>query len=85
MGHDPNHEPPVGNQTPQPPVGAIHTVADVGQLDTGRTSLYPNAPLEHQSDPNQTICNVPQMIAHLSQYYALAGLLAWAPCRKPMR
>jgi len=55
------------------PVGPLHAVAEVGHKDHGRLSLSVNGELRQDGDLNQMIWKVPEMIAHLSQYYDIAA------------
>jgi len=55
------------------PVGAIHTVDDVGHLDRGRVELKVNGEIKQKGDLNQMIWKVPEMIAYLSEYFSLAA------------
>ncbi|MCL4145305.1 UNVERIFIED_CONTAM: hypothetical protein GTU68_066408 [Idotea baltica] len=55
------------------PVGPIHTVEDVGHLDTGRVELKVNDEVKQEGDLNQMIWKVPEMISYLSDYFELAA------------
>ena len=55
------------------PVGAIHTVEQVGHLAQGRIELSINGELKQQGDLNQMIWKVPEMISYLSDYFELAA------------
>ncbi len=54
------------------PVGPIHTVEEVGHLDSGALTLHVNGELKQEGDLNQMIWKVPEMISYLSDYYVLA-------------
>jgi len=55
------------------PVGAIHTVTDVGHLDQGNVELRVNGEVKQKGDLNQMIWKVPEMISYLSDYFTLAA------------
>lgn len=55
------------------PIGKIHTVEDVGHLDTGRVELKVNDEIKQEGDLNQMIWKVPEMISYLSDYFELAA------------
>jgi len=55
------------------PVGAIHTVADVGHPEQGRVELKVNDEIRQEGDLNQMIWKVPEMISYLSDYFRLAA------------
>jgi len=54
------------------PCGALHPAADVGHLMRGRISLALNGTERQHGDLAQMIWNVPEIIAKLSESYALA-------------
>lgn len=54
------------------PIGKIHTVEEVGHLDTGRVELKVNGEVKQEGDLNQMIWKVPEMISYLSDYFELA-------------
>ncbi len=55
------------------PVGPIHTVAEVGHLDSGAITLKVNGVLRQEGDLNQLIWKTPEMISYLSEYFELAA------------
>jgi len=55
------------------PIGAVHSVDDVGHLDQGRIELKVNGDIKQEGDLNQMIWKVPEMISYLSDYYELAA------------
>ena len=55
------------------PIGPIHSVAQVGQLDSGHVELKVNGEARQQGDLNQMIWKVPEMISYLSEYFELAA------------
>ena len=55
------------------PVGPIHPVSQVGHLNEGLVELKVNGAVKQQGDLNQMIWKVPEMIAYLSEYFALAA------------
>ena len=55
------------------PIGKIHTVEDVGHLDTGRVELKVNDVVKQEGNLNQMIWKVPEIIAYLSDYFHLAA------------
>ncbi len=55
------------------PIGPVHPASEVGHLAEGRVELAVNGELRQEGDLNQMIWKVPEMIAYLSRYYALAG------------
>ena len=55
------------------PIGEIHTVGNVGHLDTGRVELKVNDEIKQEGDLNQMIWKVPEMISYLSDYFELAA------------
>ena len=55
------------------PIGKIHTVEEVGHLDTGRVELKVNDEIKQEGDLNQMIWKVPEMISYLSDYFELAA------------
>jgi len=55
------------------PVGIIHTVEQVGHLDSGRVELKVNNEIRQEGDLNQMIWKVPEMISYLSDYFELAA------------
>ena len=55
------------------PIGKIHTVEEVGHLDTGRVELQVNGEIKQEGDLNQMIWKVPEMISYLSDYFELAA------------
>lgn len=54
------------------PIGSLHPIAETGALDTGRIALTVNGEVRQEGDLNQMIWKVPEMIAHLSDYFELA-------------
>ncbi len=54
------------------PVGPIHPAAEIGHPDHGRIELKVNGETRQEGDLNQMIWKVPEMIAHLSEYFELA-------------
>ena len=54
------------------PVGPIHTVEEIGHLESGRLELRVNGEVRQEGDLNQMIWKVPEMISYLSEYYTLA-------------
>jgi len=54
------------------PCGALHPAAEVGHLARGRISLALNGVERQRGDLAQMIWNVPEIIAKLSESYALA-------------
>jgi fumarylpyruvate hydrolase len=54
------------------PVGPIHTVEEVGHLDSGAITLKVNGEERQSGDLNQMIWKVPEMISYLSEYFELA-------------
>jgi fumarylpyruvate hydrolase len=55
------------------PIGPIHTVDEVGHLDTGPVTLKVNGELRQEGDLNQLIWKTPEMISYLSEYFELAA------------
>lgn len=55
------------------PVGPIHTVEEVGHLDSGPVTLKVNGALKQEGDLNQLIWKTPEMISYLSEYFELAA------------
>ena len=55
------------------PIGPIHTVKDVGHLDSGAITLKVNGKLRQKGDLNQLIWKTPEMISYLSEYFELAA------------
>ena len=55
------------------PVGIIHTVEQVGHLDSGRVELKVNGEVKQEGDLSQMISKVPEMISYLSDYFTLAA------------
>ncbi len=55
------------------PVGPIHPVARTGHLNAGPIWLKVNGTIRQEGDLNQMIWKVPEMIAYLSEYFALAA------------
>lgn len=55
------------------PVSALRAVAEVGHPVAGAIELRVNGALRQSGDLNQMIWKVPEMIAYLSQYFALAA------------
>ena len=55
------------------PIGPIHTVDEVGHLDTGAVTLKVNGELRQEGDLNQLIWKTPEMISYLSEYFELAA------------
>jgi fumarylpyruvate hydrolase len=55
------------------PIGPIHTVSEVGHLDSGAITLKVNGELRQQGDLNQLIWKTPEMISYLSEYFELAA------------
>ncbi len=55
------------------PVGPIHKVEEVGHLDEGVITMTVNGALRQEGNLNQMIWKTPEMIAYLSEYFALAA------------
>jgi fumarylpyruvate hydrolase len=55
------------------PVGPLHPVSEVGHPDHGHLTLSVNGAIRQDGDLNQMIWKLPEMIAHLSQYYDIAA------------
>lgn len=55
------------------PIGLIHTVSEVGHLDSGAITLKVNGELRQQGDLNQLIWKTSEMISYLSEYFELAA------------
>lgn len=55
------------------PVGPLHTVPQIKHPDHGRIQLLVNGERRQDGDLNQMIWKVPEMIAHLSEYFELAA------------
>lgn len=55
------------------PIGPIHTVDEVGHLDSGAITLKVNGDLRQEGDLNQLIWKTPEMISYLSEYFELAA------------
>jgi fumarylpyruvate hydrolase len=55
------------------PIGPIHTVSEVGHLDSGAITLKVNGELRQQGDLNQLIWKTSEMISYLSEYFELAA------------
>jgi fumarylpyruvate hydrolase len=55
------------------PVGPIHPASETGHLDHGAITLRVNGEIRQEGDINQMIWKIPEMIAYLSDYFALAG------------
>jgi len=55
------------------PIGPIHTVEEVGHLDSGAITLMVNGALRQEGDLNQLIWKTPEMISYLSEYFELAA------------
>ena len=55
------------------PIGPIHTVSEVGHLDSGAITLKVNCELRQQGDLNQLIWKTSEMISYLSEYFELAA------------
>ena len=53
------------------PVGPLQPVSKVGHLPSGRVELKVNGTVRQESDLNQMIWKVPEMIAYLSEYFEL--------------
>ncbi|WP_439534481.1 fumarylacetoacetate hydrolase family protein [Polymorphobacter sp.] len=53
------------------PLGLIHAAADVGHSTTGRIALTVNGDTRQDGDLAELIWTVPEVIAHISRYYAL--------------
>ena len=47
--------------------------SETGHLDQGRICLRVSGEIKQHGDLNQMICNVPELIAHLSKFYDIAG------------
>jgi len=54
------------------PVSALHRAADIGHPDTGRIWLSVNDEVRQNADLNELIWSVPEAIAELSTFFALA-------------
>lgn len=54
------------------PMTQIHPVAEVGHLETGALWLEQNGERKQETDLNQLIWSVPEMISILSEHYTLA-------------
>lgn len=55
------------------PIGPIHTVSEVGHLDSGAITLKVNGDLRQEGDLNQLIWKTSEMISYLSEYFELAA------------
>lgn len=55
------------------PAGPVHPVAEVGHIASGRIALTVNGEVRQDGDVSQMIWKVPEMIAHLSEYFELAA------------
>ncbi len=53
------------------PMGPLEAASDVGHLSSGRIELQVNGAVAQEGDLNQMIWKVPEMIAYLSDYFAL--------------
>ncbi|MEO1266227.1 MAG: fumarylacetoacetate hydrolase family protein, partial [Pseudomonadota bacterium] len=54
------------------PCGALTAASETGHLDAGRIELKVNGDVRQEGDLGQMIWKVPEMIAHLSEYFELA-------------
>lgn len=55
------------------PVGPVYPSDDIGHPAAGRIALSVNGALRQEGDLAQMIWKVPEMIAHLSRFFTLAG------------
>ena len=55
------------------PVAPLTPASTLGHPEAGELTLMVNGEPRQQGDLNQMIWKIPEMIAHLSQYYTLAG------------
>lgn len=55
------------------PIGPIHTVEEVGHLDSGAITLKVHGELRQEGDLKQLIWKTPEMISYLSAYFELAA------------
>jgi fumarylpyruvate hydrolase len=54
------------------PISALHRVTDIGHPDSGRIWLSVNDTIRQKADLNELIWSVPEAIAELSTFFALA-------------
>lgn len=54
------------------PISALHRATDIGHPDSGRIWLSVNGEIRQNADLNELIWSVPEAIAELSTYFALA-------------
>lgn len=54
------------------PISALHRAADIGHPDSGRIWLSVNGEIRQNADLNELIWSVPEAIAELSTFFALA-------------
>jgi fumarylpyruvate hydrolase len=55
------------------PMGPLVPTSEIGHPDHGAVTLHVNGALRQEGDLNQLIWKTPEMIAYLSQYFALAA------------
>lgn len=55
------------------PVGPVHTVSEVGHIQSGAITLKVNGELRQAGNLNQLIWKTPEMISYLSEYFDLAA------------
>ncbi|MCL4140016.1 UNVERIFIED_CONTAM: hypothetical protein GTU68_003366 [Idotea baltica] len=55
------------------PIGPVHTIEDVGHLESGAITLTVNGGLRQEGDLNQLIWKTPEIISYLSEYFELAA------------
>ncbi|MEH6403663.1 MAG: fumarylacetoacetate hydrolase family protein [Sneathiella sp.] len=55
------------------PMGPIVRASDIGHPSAGKIQLKVNNEIRQSGDVNQLIWKIPEMIAHLSEYYELAA------------
>jgi fumarylpyruvate hydrolase len=54
------------------PISALHRAADIGHPDSGRIWLAVNGEIRQDADLNELIWSIPEAIAELSMFFALA-------------
>jgi fumarylpyruvate hydrolase len=55
------------------PVGSLHKMSDIGELKTGAITLSIDGDLRQRGDLADMIWKADELIAHLSQFFTLAG------------
>ena len=55
------------------PIGKIHTVQELGHLNTGKITLKLNGKIKQSGNLTQMIWKIPEIISYLSKYFELAG------------